>query len=1318
MAVLAGAPLILKVGLAVAWLVGSWLFGPKQKKNKIIDPGAQEMPRWNTALRGITLPVLFGTNRVSSQLIWNHDYTVVRKETKEGGGGGGKMGGSGGGKGGGQAGGGSITYEYYWDLMFHLGMVPEQYELIKGWLGSQRINNEAMAAIIGGTAGSLVFADVNDPNQTEDKKITMKFQDSFYFRGSGPALGTDDALATNDGWSEIFSDMGLHARWPHTCYVGFKQLDLGAYPSVPQMSFEIGPGGGDIAYNNSMKLEDEVAVDAVYGGTPYITGTDGVIYAIVEAADASFGDVKIYSVVPSSDLWTYVRTYTSVQLGNTVLAYSTKLPDIGYCHIATLDPYNYISISGDGFTVAKAYNAIATIGSGGTITVIGCDTTWNIQLAASPNFNKLVAIANNRTLSDPIIQVYNGIAFGTHEPKMRIWPSISATIGADLLHDTPMPFYWSQGEFSRCDVLASLLGNSFGHDGSFRTANRTWRGYWWSVPKAETTITGVEYRTRLYYYVGPGEINGRTIGQNIYVDGLAATYPSGWIGYVDFGVLSFPELALPTWPVAVTEQINNLTDLDTGDSVFPFTDANLYADGTTHDSNYYGDYDPHPYCHKITTGANAGVYILIWAQNLPENQGVVDYMSGTAYTSWMRGRLMYWNMLDGTYTQLRTVEFSPYNIVADLGAVAGADNVPAATMLPLIYESSKLYYIAAVTDPTANALIETVFGVVGTVTITGGSDVTPPYIIYQILTSDIFGIGLTASMIDQTSYLDAVSYCVANEFYISAQYRREEAVLQTIDDLLSCYGGFLVISNGVVKFKQLEFLDGAANSLRTIDNNHFIVDDEKPPVTISKGARQDTFNKVRVNYFDRALEYAQNQVEEADEVDQDLNGIRPREFPPMYVMQEKMARTMATRALWANLYARDTYSFTLGWKDCDLEPGDVITLVDSFHTSLQGGQICRIIEWKESDRGRFEITAKQEFEYVAASSASALNITSASIQNTIGEIPTIKDFTMYELPAEYQNDTGMAYVSWAAYGFAAGAQLWLSTDGVSYASVQQQEPYQINMLLVGGLPNSDLLAENVEVYIAPRSDWATTNSYYYAQTLVAADQPSRAVGASLLWCGSEMMAYQGVNLVGQNHYRFDKLYRGWGGTNIHSHSSGDLMYKQGGGMFYEEISTDRIGTVIMYKVQPYNLAHAAQDISSISAKSYTIVGQNYLPQAPSAIQFNNNGRRNQEYVASTIDIPINWHASARKSGYGSKGEGKTPYGDFTPDSVSYRVEIVGSSNLVVRSEAVSVTSYTYTSSKNFADNGAWRGNVAVKVTPYNSAGLATQTSVISLDLWT
>jgi len=842
-----------------------------------------------------------------------------------------------------------------------------------------------------------------------------------------------------------------------------------------------------------------------------------------------------------------------------------------------------------------------------------------------------------------------------------------------------------------------------------------------TLPEIVITL-GISYETLLCFYLSKAVMDlagGAGTGNSMIDDDLVNDAVNGGLFYWNIGERSnFDQPSSTSSKSAQATITSKATVLNSLIENMPFTgDEDVDLDGG--DGNNF--YEMLPYVEKMDNGA----YIVAFHMKYGTIESQDIDGDGIAEALYVKVRIYIYNPL--TMEMTNVITGGGYTIDTIYAGIAETANRHWYVQTAIWRDRrDNSLYLLGTHNNNANSYPnteprETFMVKIGTLDVTGGTDVPPPYIIKQILTNDWFGLNIPDSMIDDTSYGEAYNYCVTQGFLVSTQYRRDENVLSIIEDLLSLYGGFLVVVDGKIYFKVLEF---ETAPVRTIDNDHLLQDQPgTPPVKITKGAKQDTFNSVKVNFIDRKLDYEQNQVTEADEVDQDLDRIRAREFPPRYVMKEKMARTMASRTLWSNLYARDTYEFKLGWKDADLVPGDVITLVDSFHTNLSGGVTARIVTWKESKRGQFDITAKQEFAYIAATSAEALDITSASNVQIIQRAPEPRDFRMYELPAEFATESRL-YVGWQPWGFAAGAVLHVSVDGVSYAEAQRASPYPLAGTILTGMGAVGGSQENVDVLLFPNSDWPTTTSYNILETLNEVSPAARAIGAGLIWIGSEMIAYQGVNLLAQNHYRFDTIFRGWGGTHIHAHNSGDLWHKHGGGVFTQEFNEDKIGTIIYYKVQPYNLAGAAYDISSIDAKTYQVLGSYWRPQVaptPRYIQNSTDWRGlTKIWVTSEGDIPIDWRDSARMAGYGVGGFGTGEYGRFTVDAISHawRVEVVGSGDTVVRSVSVTTAHYNYTNSLNFSDNGAWRGNIAFKVTPYNAYGDAPRTEVVSLELFT
>ena len=121
------------LGFSVGMMAGSWIFGSPQDNKKKVDPAQASAPRPNSSIRGSTMPILFGTNRVSGNIVWTANFTsqpVKKKSAGKAGGSGGK-----GGKTGADAGTGS--YKYYWDMIYHFGIVSQPMAILGGWLGRE-----------------------------------------------------------------------------------------------------------------------------------------------------------------------------------------------------------------------------------------------------------------------------------------------------------------------------------------------------------------------------------------------------------------------------------------------------------------------------------------------------------------------------------------------------------------------------------------------------------------------------------------------------------------------------------------------------------------------------------------------------------------------------------------------------------------------------------------------------------------------------------------------------------------------------------------------------------------------------------------------------------------------------------------------------------------------------------------------------------------------------------------------------------------------------------------------------------------------------
>lgn len=1308
--------------ISAGFLIGSWMFQPKNdQENQVFDPGAEEMPRFNQALRGVTIPVTFGTNRVPVHVVWQKNFTTIRHESTKGGGGG-KGGGSGMGAKGGGPSATNVTYEYKWDMLFHCGMSHDEVNMFGGWVGSERLNDETLLAILNNSSAG--FSSLFRSNIDRPQNASLTFEEGF-FHGASPSSDSGTGL----NWDHFESEENQPFRFPYTHYIGFKALNLGGNPRVPQLSFEIGPGALDLTFNSShIDFWGTPTTVKEAGAGPsagMILGDDGVQYQVSMAAGNTM--FRVRNIDAGTTLVTKSNGSFSGDANTLGLDPLSAYSFTSGIACSIIPGKNLILATGTDIGVGLRSNRcfiIYKINSSGQLEALGGYQGRNGSLEDCDQ-NFICGVYGEGTDDDPIWIVVDSEVSGDHELFLWKLPSINQ-MKAITIEDTSSNNFQTRGQSLVSSVTE--IDKRFGNHGSYRTWMKPAFGF--GVPVISLDSGLPEWSTRLMFYVGKSDIEwhidnpGDPEGTDTIYD-ITGTYPNGTI--ISIGILG--AIGLTYTIDSNVEYVNGrFIDKLTGTDALPFADSGKLVDETTvYD---FDDYDPTPQFQPIQSGAAAGsTLIIFWKRN---GSGSADRPADEK--SFTQCRIFLWNPLKEQAIMYDTKNGSYVDTDDDWG-VSGAWTM--GSISGWYNESTGKLLLGGYAD-NGGANDNAYAANFGDLNLGGGDDLAPPYIIKLILTSPVIGMGYDESVIDNSSYELALTYCDSENIKVSVQYRREENLLAVINDLLALYGGYLIDSGGKIKFGLQKFTE-SADLLRTIDNDHLLVDGEEAPVQITRGARQDTFNHVKVNYFDRDLEYRQNFVEISDEVDIDLHGYRPQEFPAKFVMTEALANKIAIRALWSNLYARDQYSFRLGPKDADIEPGAVVTLVDSFHETLRSGKQVRIVEWVEREPLKFDVLAVDEIQYIAEAELSALSQTQASSNTMFGPARPAGDFIMYELPKEFQSANPQVFVGYRQQQNAMGARLYTSADGDSFALVQEVQPFIISGIMADALPNRDpgYVDENIEIYLMPDTYSgafsAATPTYCQTFALDDVSASGRALGAGLLWINSEMLAYQGVNLVGQNHYRLDKVYRGWGGTHIQGHSSGDTWHKHGGGIFNQAINEDKIGTIVHYKVAPFNFAGVNYDIASVDARTYQIQGTYFRPQngpplqtfvqSPGSfltVQSEDLGViRRKQVISGGSDVQFEWYDASRDRGYGTRGFGEGGYGRFQADTTSaeYRIEVL-SSNLttVVRCTTVSTFSYLYDIDANSTDFNGWSGQFAVRVTPFNEFGdaLRSQTKILEL----
>lgn len=1332
------------LAIGFGMMVGSWaiasLFKPKQEQ-----PKPEDEPLINSSLRGKTIPVIFGTVRVMSHLVWKNNFTpkkIVDKiktglfsSTK------------------------IISYKYKMDVLYNMGLVPKSYKLFGGWVSVTKIDDGDLTSLITSSDGD----GYNQIDLSGEETFRITADEMYLYNG-----GDQDSDQT--GWPYFWTQESVTSvRWPNTMWLGIKQLDLGANTTLPNFNWEVGPEGevtNDAAFigfddtssisNSEFPWQIQTRCD-VYGqslragGGFFASGHDVDLVDLngdlifdwfvsnLEAVAIAFIETKGFTNAEAIDIWDGESP-------------SPSMNDWGMWIILGGQYYVAMTQNTQGFGGSRQQHNMVLLqaNNGAEPTVVGYGRyePYGGQLGFGGGNWFDGNVVDRADTDDSVDRLFLSLSYYTvnqkgllimqgptiNELKLGLFTEMR---GVDIVHS------WQDFEMP-CVCLRPK-------DQLTLTGTDVWHDWFWEKDQAGTiTAFDANYRGRSSpFFMKEGGANYAYFRVSKAVVSYYSTEPSGSDDNLLLGKLCSGKSdtdAMFRWHMAEfnslkTPQTDN-EELIEDTAVFedvslewgmPWTEENTEIfSGVTYGSMY--GQSP-----SLLVKAGDGVYNVIFNRWSRATDDFVNPEDGSA--SYMPHQFKIFRVtalapqLLGSPTQYA---YSSSDIGVLDGTLTGALQDYQVSMY-LAPSGDLVAHSASFGDPDITRIVWDV-GNLGS----SGEDITPAEIIYEILTNLEFGVGFATSQINDASYNLAFNYCIDNDIFVSTQFKAKQGYLDFVELCLAVYGGYLIWSGNEIKFG---IVRGDEIPIRTLDNDHFVVEprgegDWPDPVDIDRGALQDTFNLIRINYLDRNLAYRQNQVEIGDEVDQDLNGIRLREFPPQFVMSEKLAGKMAIRTLWSNLYARETYEFFLGWKDEDLEPGDVVTLVDSFSNL---NTLARLTYKKEDSPGKSRVVALQELQYDALAT---LDISSASLVSAPSALPAPIEaaaVSAYELPKEFSvNPT--VYVGWRPKNQVAGANLYTSNDGVNFVIHEQIPVYPDAGVLLSDLPNNRDFVDQVEIIMQPGSGYNVSSNTPLSFNDTLDLNANRQGGNTALWVGSEMIAYERISSLDQNRYLLEQVHRGWGGTHIHNHSSGDsFWFQSGGGIGEIQFTADKVGQKVHYRLYPYGFSGV--EVDSVTAGEYTILGTVFrpqvldnlniyvgssdgsypeatpLPRGPVGDLWHLGATDKMNVAGARENIIVTWEDGARVAGfgtggYGNDGTGGVGYGRFAPDVTSHKwhVEVTGSGDVVVNSSVVTTPFFSYTAAQNATDNGAFRGNVAIQVTPFNDYGDALRSAVRSLQL--
>ncbi|MDO4693661.1 MAG: phage tail protein [Eikenella sp.] len=465
-------------------------------------------------------------------------------------------------------------------------------------------------------------------------------------------------------------------------------------------------------------------------------------------------------------------------------------------------------------------------------------------------------------------------------------------------------------------------------------------------------------------------------------------------------------------------------------------------------------------------------------------------------------------------------------------------------------------------------------------------DANPADILVDLLTNQNYGCGFPAENMGNTEVYS--TYCRAAGIFLSPAYKEQTEAHQNITDLLEQTNSAAVFSQGrlnIVPYGDAQLAGNGAvyvpnlTPLYDLDDDDFLVGDAEDPVRKARKTGADAYNRVEIEYLDRANDYNIAVMPAEDQANIEQYGLRPKEAVQMHAICDKaVAQQVAQLTLQRALYVRNEYEFRLGWKYCLLEPMDLVTLTDT-GLGLEKTPV-RIIEIEEDADGTLTVRA-EDFPFGIASATSYPTQPALGYSANYNVAPgNAHAPVMFEAPLQLTGNEPQIWLATAGGENWGGAEVWVSTDGDSYVRVGNLDHKARYGSLQAALPEGAVY-DNVN----------TLQVAVGAGQLQAATEAEARDMLTACYADGEFLAYETAELTGVGRYTLGKLVRGAWGSNIARHEAGTPFVRLDDALFRYTFDKAWLGKTVWVKLVSYNVfGSALQELAEVPAYSYTIVG--------------------------------------------------------------------------------------------------------------------------------
>jgi len=510
----------------------------------------------------------------------------------------------------------------------------------------------------------------------------------------------------------------------------------------------------------------------------------------------------------------------------------------------------------------------------------------------------------------------------------------------------------------------------------------------------------------------------------------------------------------------------------------------------------------------------------------------------------------------------------------------------------------------------------------GSITGTPIVDSEPIAVITDIVTNPVRGACIASIYLDSGGTIaNYRSFCAASGLFLSAVLNSQIETTQILNLIMQQTVSVCFWSEGLLKIVPWYDLSVTGHGFTftpnltpvyTLTDQHLLDQKSTGPVECQRSSIFDTYNQLNLNFNNRALNYSTDTITVDDQGSQQVWGVRPA--PPamaQYIADASVAAASAQLQLNQLIYSRNTYTFSLPFVFCLLEPMDILLLNDPGMGIV--GLPVRVQQLSLNNNDEYQITAQNIVDEL-------FGIQARNQQVSLGSgLPASVPPGSVEPPFIFTGPTritGQELEVWIAVSGAqqgwGGCNVWMSTDGTNYEKVGHQWGgsrfgYVASPVASFGSANPDTVDTLYLYTIGPNNQLSS----------VSAAQAAQGLTLMLIQTGSnfELLSYQTATLNGVgsgiigNIYTLSTLYRGLAGTFGIGHNYADRWARLDGNITKVHLNVAMMGQTVYFKFASFNtLGGMTEALSQVAAYPYTVTSGTSSPVGVSGLTIGTDGK--------------------------------------------------------------------------------------------------------------